>query len=231
MWDDCGKFIAVILGAYLLGALPHLYIMGKMKGVDLRQYEDMHIALWRHVGRLWGFIGIMSDFAKGVIAVLVARSIGFDPGWVAFAGVIAVAGQMWPIFMNFDGEKGNSTGLAMSATLATKALLIALIPLIIGFAIRTIPRFLAANQSTNERLKFGGPPSNSLPLGMLITFAVLPLISVIVGQPWEVSLCLLVLFLLIIIRRMTAGVSEEIHQSSLRKNALLNRMLFDRSDI
>ncbi len=232
MWDEWGKYVALILGAYLLGSFPQLYIMGRLNGVDIRQYEDSHIALWHEVGRIWGFFGVIIDFAKGVIAVLIARALGFDPSWVAFAGVASVSGQMWSAFMKFDGEKGNSIGLAMSVTLVTKSLLIALIPLIIGFAIRTAPRFFAQRQTMDDRLKFGGPPSLSLPLGMMITFAILPLVAWQIGhQPWEVDLCLFVLFILLLIRRITAGITKEMRQPSFKKTAFLNRLLFDRSEI
>ena len=232
MWDEWGKYVALILGTYLLGSIPQLYLIGRLKGVNILQYEDSHIALWREVGRIWGFLGVILDFAKGVAAVLIARACGFEAGWVAFAGVAAVAGQMWSAFTKFDGEKGNSIGLAMSGTLATKSLFVALIPLIIGFAMRTAPRFFASKQTMDNRLKFGGPPSLSLPLGMIITFAILPLVAWQIGnQPWEVSLCLFILFVLILIRRVTAGITQEMRQPSFKKSAFLNRLLFDRSEI
>lgn len=228
MWDE----LAFIIGAYILGSFPLMYLLGRLHGVDLREYEDMHIALWRNVGRVQGFVGVVFDFAKGVIAVLVARDVlGFDPGWVAFAGVAAVAGQMWPVFLKFDGERGNSTGLAMSGALATYAMLIVLVPVLIGFLVRTIPRFRQSNQSMDERFKFGGPPSLSLPLGMAVAFAVLPLAAWLVGQPWEVILALGVLFVLIMLRRLTAGVSEDLRQPSGKRVMLLNRLLFDRSKL
>ena len=227
MWNE----LVLILGAYLLGSMPFMFIMGRLKGVDLREYEDMHIALWRNVGRVQGFLGVMLDFAKGVLVVIAARAAGFEPGWVAFAGVATVAGQMWPVFMKFDGEKGNSTGIAMSATLATKAALFAMVPMAAGFLIRTIPRFRRRDQSVNERLKFGGPPSNSLPVGMAAGFAVLPLAAWGVGQPWEVIIALVGLFVLIIVRRATAGLSEELRKPSGKKVMLLNRILYDRSEL
>ena len=227
MWDE----LALILGAYLLGALPIMYLMGRLRGIDLREQGDMHIALWRNVGRIFGFAGVIFDFAKGIIAILVARDLGFEPGWVAFAGVAAVAGQMWPVFLRFDGEKGNSIGLAMSGTLATKALLIALVPVATGFFVRTIPRFLQPNQSLDERLKFGGPQSLSLPLGMFIGFAVLPLTAWWMGQPLEVVLAFVALFVLIEVRRLTAGVKDDLRQHSGKKRMLVNRLLFDRSQI
>ena len=228
MWHE----IAFAFGAYILGSFPLMYLMGRLHGVDLREYEDMHIATWRNVGRVQGFIGVVFDFLKGVIAVLIAREVlHFSDGWVAVAGVTAVAGQMWPVFLKFDGEKGNSTGLAMSGALATYAMLIVLIPVTIGFAIRTIPRFRQKDQTVSDNLKFGGPPSLSLPLGMAIAFAVLPLAAWLVGQPLEVVYAFGALFVLILLRRLTAGLSEELRQPSWNNTILLNRLLFDRSEI
>ncbi|HUV53070.1 MAG TPA: glycerol-3-phosphate acyltransferase [Dehalococcoidia bacterium] len=228
MWDE----IAFAFGAYILGSFPLMYLMGRLHGIDLREYEDMHIATWRNVGRVQGFIGVIFDFAKGVIAVLIAREVlHFSDGWVAVAGVTAVAGQMWPVFLKFDGEKGNSTGLAMSGALATYAMLIVLIPVTIGFAIRTIPRFRQKDQTVSDKLKFGGPPSLSLPLGMAIAFAVLPLAAWLVGQPLEVVYAFGALSVLILLRRLTAGLSEELRQPSWNNTILLNRLLFDRSEI
>lgn len=227
MWDE----VLLVIGAYILGSFPLMYLIGRLRGVDLREYEDMHIALWRHVGRVEGFIGVVFDFLKGVIAVLVARAFDFDPVWVAVAGVIAVVGQMWPIFLKFDGERGNSTGLAMSGALATYAMLIALVPVIIGFAVRTIPRFRQSGQTLDDKLKFGGPPSLSLPLGMAIAFAVLPLAAWLVGQPLGVILALVSLFVLILIRRLTIGLGEDLRKPSWNSSMFLNRLLFDRSEI
>jgi len=228
MWAE----LAFVLGSYILGSFPLMYIMGRLRGIDLREYEDMHIATWRNVGRLQGFIGVVFDFLKGVIAVLIAREVlHFGVGWVAVAGVVAVVGQMWPIFLKFDGEKGNSTGLAMSGALATYAMLIALVPVTIGFAVRTIPRFRQPNQTLGEKLEFGGPPSLSLPLGMAVSFAVLPLAAWGVGQPREVVFALVALFALIMVRRVTAGLGEELRKPSWKNSMLLNRLLFDRSEI
>ncbi|HEY48876.1 MAG TPA: hypothetical protein G4O13_02370 [Dehalococcoidia bacterium] len=228
MWDEFG----VILGSYILGSIPFIYIMGRLQGIDLREYEDMHIALWQKFGRTQAFIGTFSDFFKGIIAVLVAReAFDLSPGWVAFAGVAAVAGQMWPVFMKFDGEKGNSIGLAMSGTLATKTMLFGLIPIVIGFGVRTLPRFFARHQTIDDRLKFGGPPSLSLPLGMLGGFTVMPLAAWGLGQPSEVVIAFVGLVVLIIVRRLTAGLREDLRKPLDKRSVLLNRFLFDRSEV
>jgi glycerol-3-phosphate acyltransferase PlsY len=223
--------LGLIVGAYVLGSFPFIYLLGRLNGVDLRESEDMHIALWRDVGRLQGFIGVVFDFAKGVIAVVVARAVGFDDGWIAFAGVAAVAGQMWPVFMKFQGEKGNSTGVAMSGALDPASLLIAAVPMATGFLVRTVPRFRQREQSLDERLKFGGPPSLSLPVGMASGFAVLPLAAWGWGRPWEMVVAFAGLFLLIMLRRVTDGLREHLRQPSGKRRMLLNKFLFDRSEI
>ena len=227
MWNET----ILIIGSYLLGSMPFMYIMGRMKGIDLREYEDSHITLWRQVGRLQGFMGVMLDFAKGYTVVLVARAVGFDIGWVAFAGVAALCGQMWPIFLKFDGEKGNSIGLAMTGALATKAMLLGLVPIIIGFTVRTIPRFRKKEQSMDEKLKFGGPPSNSLPVGMAAGFAAMPLAAWGLGHQWEVIVALAAVFTLIMVRRATAGISEDLKKKSGRGQMIVNRLLYDRSEL
>ena len=228
MWDK----VALIIGSYLLGSFPLLYLLGRLHGVDLRKYDDMHIALWRNVGRVEGFVGVTFDFAKAVIVVLLARNVGgYDPGWVATAGVLTVAGQMWPVFLKFDGERGNSIGLAMSGALATYAMFIALVPVVIGAAVRTIPRLLQRNQTLNEKLRFGGPPSLSLPLGMAGTFAVMPLAAWGMGQPREVVFVFVALFVMIMVRRLTARLGADLRKPTWENGMLLNRLLFDRSEI
>jgi len=227
MWNET----VLIAGAYLLGSFPFIYLLGRLRGIDLREYDDMHIAMWHHVGRFEAFIGAFFDFAKGVIAVLAARAADFDTGWVAFAGVAAVAGQMWPVFMKFKGEKGNTTGLAMTATLATITMFLSLIPATIGFFVRTIPRLMNRSQPVDERLKLGGPPSRSLPLGVALTFAVMPLSAWGMGQPSEVIAALGALFVLIMIRRLTENIVEDIHRPSGKKSILVNRLLYDRGKV
>ena len=164
MWAD----IALIVGAYLLGSVPHLLILAKLRRVNLD--GDFHISLWQSGGRLTGFIGILVEFIKGFTPVLVGKGLDFSLPIIALAGLAAVIGQMWPIFSRFDGEKGNSIGLAMAAALAPRPILIALVPIVVAVIIRTVPRLRDTSKARNDRSMFGGPPSRSLPLGMATGF-------------------------------------------------------------
>jgi len=223
MWAD----VALILGAYLLGSLPHLSALAKLRGIELD--GDYHISLWERAGPLLWFTGTLGEFAKGAIPVLIAKGLSFSLPMVALAGLAAVSGQMWPIFSRFDGEKGNSVGLAMAAALVPKAVLIALIPIVIAVILRVGPRLLSARRSTNHRSAIGGAPSRVLPLGMATGFFVLPLACWWLGKPLEISLGCAALFILIMLRRLTAGIRSDLAESTDIKAIIIRRLLYDRA--
>lgn len=227
MWAD----IALILGAYLLGSLPHLSALAKLRGIHLE--GDLHISLWRGGGRLIGVIGILIELIKGIIPILVGKGLGFDLFIIALAGLAAVSGQMWPIFTRFDGEKGNSIGLAMAGALAPIALFIALVPIAIGAVIRAVPCLLDTSQSLNERLKFSEPSNRSrprsMPLAMALGFLVLPIANWWWGEPLAITSALFALFILIMVRRLTAGLRDDLKLNADVKGILINRLLYDRS--
>ena len=219
-----------IIGAYLYAAIPVVYLIGRMRGVDLSKEEDMHISLWRKVGRSEGFIGVAWDVAKGGIAVAVVdRVFHLGPGVVAGVGLAVIVGEMWSIFLKFRGEKSNTTGLGMAAALAYQAIPFLLVPIIIGVIVRTLPRFLDRRRTLDERLKFGGPPSFSLPLGMLAGFALFPVGCWAMGLPWETIAAGIALFVLIATKRLTAGLTDDLKIGGNKLSILLNRLLFDRS--
>jgi len=228
MWDD----VLLIVGAYLLGAFPVVYLLGRMRGFDLSKEEDMHISLWRKVGRLEGFSGITWDVVKGGIAmVIVDRCSDFSWGTVTLVGLAVVVGRMWSIFLKGRGEKANTTSLGVSAALSYQSLPFLFGPILLGVCVRTLPRFLAPGQSMSERLKFGGPPSLSLPLGMFFGFGLFPLGCWIMNQPWETTAVAAVIFVLIVVKRITAGLREDLKTATSKKSVIINRALYDRSYI
>ena len=105
---------------------------------------------------------------------------------------------MWPIFSRFDGEKGNSVALAVALALTPGLAIVAFLPVIISLIIRTPPRLLYSVKSPNKSPIIGGPNSRSLPLGMALSFILLPLASWWVGEPLEIILGYSALFILLI---------------------------------
>jgi acyl phosphate:glycerol-3-phosphate acyltransferase len=227
--------IIFLVAAYLFGSFPLMLLVSKAKGVDLSQEGDYHIAMYRKVGRVAGIVGIAADVLKGILTVLVGYLLGFSILVVAASGVLATLGQMWPVFQKFNGEKGNTTGggVVFIYSILYHAPWIIGVGLIVGgagFLIRTIPRFLEKGQTFNQKLGFGGPPSNSLPLAMILGFALFPLVSFLIGEPVEITFALLIIFVAIVIRRLTAGVMKDIRKKdSSACRILCNRLLFDRS--
>jgi len=233
--------IALIIGAYLLGSLPYMTLLARAHGIELSHEEDMHFAVWSRIGRLWGLSGVIVDVLKGVIPVIIGFSFHLHLAAIAASGVAAVAGQMWPVFRKFDGEKGNTPGIGfiialtsyLTATISPLAywvFVIFAIPVFGGGLIRTVPRFMASGQTLNQRLMLSGPASNSMPLGMLAGFALAPLASACLRQPQEMTWALVAIFIIIMIRRLTAGLSKDLKKPETGVGAiLLNRFLYDRS--
>jgi glycerol-3-phosphate acyltransferase PlsY len=102
--------IVLIVGGYLFGSLPFTAALARVSGLDLSQEKDLHIVLWHKVSKRRASLAGFVDFIKGSIPVLAGFGFNLSTAVVAFSGVAAVVGQMWPPFRNFHGEKGNSTG-------------------------------------------------------------------------------------------------------------------------
>jgi len=227
--------ILLLIVSYLIGSIPYMLLLSRAKGVNLSPDEDFHIAMYRKVGRLEGFSGLVVDVIKGVAPVLIGFYMGLDLLIVAFAGVAAVCGQMWPVFQKFNGEKGNTTGIGAMIALcfiygAYIAFGVCAFCMLIGFLVRTVPRFMKKGQTLNDRLAFDGPVSNSLPLGMIVGFTSLPLVSWLIQQPIELTIAFLCMLLLIILRRLTAGLAADLKERHAGiSSILINRLLYDRS--
>jgi glycerol-3-phosphate acyltransferase PlsY len=220
-----GNNLLFILAAYLLGSVPQLQFLAKIHRIKLS--GDYHTLLWQNTSKFVALLGIAGEFIKGALPVLVGRWLGLDLPVVAIAGLAAVCGQMWPVFSRFDGEKGNTVGLSMAAALDYRCFLVALIPIAIGLGIRMGSR-LYERKKTNRPL-IGGPYSRSLPLGMIAGFLVLPVMSRYFDRPFEITLAFSALVILILIRRLTAGLRRDLKVSRNLKKIFLGRLLYDRA--
>jgi acyl phosphate:glycerol-3-phosphate acyltransferase len=102
--------LALVL-AYLLGSIPSGHIAGRLRGVDLRTVGSGNMGaanVFRTLGKKMGIAVLVADIAKGVVAVVVAAALTDDP-WPLVAGVVAVAGHIFPVWLRFRGGKGVAT--------------------------------------------------------------------------------------------------------------------------
>ena len=115
-----------ILGAYLIGGIPFGYLIGRMRGVDVRTVGSKNIGatnVFRTVGKKWGLLAFACDVLKGLLPTLAARR--FIPEAALWVGVATVVGHMLTPYMKFKGGKGVATAFGM---------LLGLLPAMVGCA-------------------------------------------------------------------------------------------------
>lgn len=101
--------------AYLLGSLSGSLLLGKLRGVDIRQLGSGNAGgtnALRTQG-VWFALGtVLVDIGKGVLAAWLAwrwLPLSAQPGASYLCALAAVAGHVWPVFHGFRGGKGAAT--------------------------------------------------------------------------------------------------------------------------
>lgn len=101
-----------LLFSYLFASIPNGYLITKwVTKKDIRQIGRKKLSgsnIIQNVGFWPGILSGAFDVFKGVFAVWGAQLLGLSSTFQAIAGVLAVCGQMWPIFFNFWGGRGGS---------------------------------------------------------------------------------------------------------------------------
>ena len=117
--------LTLLLG-YLLGSIPSGFLAGQWcKGIDLRTIGSGSTGatdVLRNVGKGPALAVFFVDVAKGAAAVLLARSLNPTSAlidWIqVLAGLAALAGHIWPVWLGFKGGKAVATGFGMFLGLA-----------------------------------------------------------------------------------------------------------------
>jgi glycerol-3-phosphate acyltransferase PlsY len=118
-----------MFAGYLMGSIPFAYLLARRhRGIDLRAAGSGNVGaanLLRTTTKKIGASAMMLDMGKGVASVLVAQRI--DPGATgpAVAGIAAVLGHIYPVWLGFRGGKGVATTCGVFAVLAPAATAIA----------------------------------------------------------------------------------------------------------
>lgn len=122
----------ILAGCYLIGGIPTGYLIARrLRGIDIRQHGSGNPGaanMYRTVGKGAGWATFIVDSFKGFICVMAA--FYFFPGdylFAAIAGVTAIAGHMWTVFLKFKGGKGVATGAGVFGALLPGPTLLAFI--------------------------------------------------------------------------------------------------------
>lgn len=110
-------WISVVLLAYVIGSIPFAYIAGRLlKGKDIRLEGDRNPGAgnaYQTIGPRAGLAVGFLDVGKGAAAVLLAKVIAGDTGAEMAAGVAAVVGHNWPIFLQLRGGRGAASAVGV----------------------------------------------------------------------------------------------------------------------
>jgi glycerol-3-phosphate acyltransferase PlsY len=130
--------------AYLFGTLLGSLILGLARGVDIRSMGSGNAGATnalRTQGKLFGFLVLLIDIAKGMVAVwwlpaAVLPGIGIDAGvpreWLTVAcGFAVILGHVYPVWFDFRGGKGAATVVGVVAALELRLL----VPLLLSWII------------------------------------------------------------------------------------------------
>ncbi|HTQ87098.1 MAG TPA: glycerol-3-phosphate 1-O-acyltransferase PlsY [Candidatus Solibacter sp.] len=114
------------LAGYLLGSIPFGYVIVRFaKGADVRSSGSGNIGATnvnRVAGAGAGLATLLLDVAKGYFSVWLAdRVTGGDVSWMAVAGLAAVIGHLYPVWLGFHGGKGVATALGVFVPLCWMA--------------------------------------------------------------------------------------------------------------
>lgn len=124
--------LVAILLAYFLGSIPFGVIVAMLfGGTDVRTSGSGNIGatnVARVVGPLAGVLTLVLDFAKGAASVWLAEKLLNDSAkWMMIAGLAALVGHCFPIWLKFRGGKGVATAAGVFLVLLPPACLAAVI--------------------------------------------------------------------------------------------------------
>jgi glycerol-3-phosphate acyltransferase PlsY len=205
--NDLAGWIICVAASYLFGAFPMAFLVVKWRYFkDLRQYGSGQVGgsnIYRSFSKKLGIMVGLYDILKGILVIGAARLLNLDTAHQVVMGLSVIAGHNWPVFLHFNAGRGIATSIGVGLCLLPIGLpgflLLGLVALLVG----------------------------SSPLPVLVAMATLPLTSWGLGEPLVLTLGLLLLFLMMVLRRLTAPRSERSKDIPIRQ-LLINRFLFDR---
>ena len=114
---EIAHWLGLGLLAYAIGGIPTAYLFARFAlGRDIRSVGDSNSGaanVYREVGPRAGLACGALDIIKGGIAVIVVRLIIHDTGIEMFAGVCAVIGHIWPVYLRFRGGRGAAVAVGV----------------------------------------------------------------------------------------------------------------------
>ncbi len=130
-------------GAYLLGSIPFGLLLGRaLGGVDVRAAGSGNIGatnVARTAGKAAGGLVLALDAAKGAAPISIGQhGLEAPISVVVVAGLFAVLGHVFPVWLRFRGGKGVATALGVFLALSPLATSSAIAVFALIFALRRV---------------------------------------------------------------------------------------------
>ncbi len=116
---------SVVIAGYLLGSIPFALLMARRWGLaDLRQIGSGNLGaanVMRASGVKAGVLVALLDMLKGAASVVLAERLSPNAAAPAVAGLAAIVGHIYPIWLRFRGGKGVATACGVFSVLTPLA--------------------------------------------------------------------------------------------------------------
>ncbi len=127
--SETAQYGVVLPLAYLLGSISWGYMLLQLKmGVDVREYGSGRTGMSNVLstgGVKSAAVVLTLDITKGVVAVVIARTVIATEGAEVAAALIVLVGHNWPVFLRFKGGRGILTALGGLALMVPVAAIVA----------------------------------------------------------------------------------------------------------
>jgi acyl phosphate:glycerol-3-phosphate acyltransferase len=211
------QFILLAIGAYLLGSVPAAYLAVKWsRGVDIRKVGTGKVGAANVLSAgapKWLVVPVaLFDIGKGALAVWIAQLIGLNAWQQATAGIFAIAGHNWPLYLGFkSGGRGVFASLGVISMLSWP----------IGLIMLVFPYLFT--------------PIKKIDFGVFIALVSLPFLSYFLARPmsikvedkWAITCGFAVISLMGLMKRVVARRTELSKNVPLYK-VIFFRLIFDR---
>ncbi len=139
--------IGALLIGYLLGGVQSAILVGRLKGIDIREQGSGNAGTTntiRVMGKKFGAVVLVIDILKAVLAIWIAKLIFGQSHEEAkilielYSGIGAILGHSYPLFFGFKGGKGIATTAGTLIGIDIRLFLIAALLFLICFGITRI---------------------------------------------------------------------------------------------
>lgn len=125
---ESSVFIPLLFAIYLIAAIPTGVVLTRLMGLeDVRSKGSGNIGatnVYRVAGKLPGILTLVGDILKGFLPLLAVKLwLAPTPLQLGLAGVVAIVGHCYPVYLRFKGGKGVATALGIFLVLDPPALL------------------------------------------------------------------------------------------------------------